>query len=105
MCPHTHTYITHKFIHIHAYTHTCIHAYTHTHIHTYTQQRLSPEFHDCIIRLPILISSGVLMMIGVLPMHPSPYVSFVRWRLVGGIGGWIVWLISCLNEVGWLCIW
>ena len=33
-----------------------------------------PEFYDDIIRLPIPISKSVLMMIGVLPMHPSPHV-------------------------------
>ena len=41
--------------------------------------RLSPEFYDNIIRLPIPISSCVLMMIGVLPVHPSPHVLFVCW--------------------------
>ena len=82
-------------VHTHTYPHTCkdtkqVHA----------QRRLSPEFYDNIIRLPILISSGVLMMIGVLPIHPSPHVSFVRLWLVDGIGGWVMWLISCLDEVG-----
>ena len=61
--------------------------------------RLFPEFYDNTIRLPIPISSGVLMMIRVLPMHPSPYVSFVCWWLVDKIGGWVVWPISCLGEV------
>ena len=64
-------------------------------------RRLSPEFYDSIIRLPIPINNDcVLMIIGVLPMHPSPHVSFVRWWLVDGIGGWFVWLISRLDEVG-----
>ena len=65
----------------------CVHTHsTHTHTHTHAkvtkqaraQRRLSPEFYDNIIRLPIPISSVVLMMIGVLPMHPSPHVSFAR---------------------------
>ena len=63
------------------------------------QRRFSPEFYDDIIRLPIPISSGVLMLIGVLPVHPSPHVSFVLGWLMDGIGGWVVWLISCFGEV------
>jgi hypothetical protein len=54
-------------------------THTLTHSHTHTLARLSPEFYDNIIRLPIPTSSGVLLMIGVLPVHPSPNVSFVRW--------------------------
>ena len=83
-------------------THTYIHIQLQTHIHTimHTARRLSPEFNDNIIRLPIPISSVVLMMIGVLPMHPSPHGSFVVcWWM--GSGGWVVWLISCLDEVKW----
>ena len=84
---------------------------THLHAHTLAHTlclcscvfvRLSPEFYDSIIRLPIPISSGVLMMIGVLPMHPSPHGSFAR--VVGGWDrGWVVWLISCLGEMGYVC--
>ena len=49
---------------------------------------LSPELYiDHIIKLLILISIGALLMIRVLPMHPSPYVSFIRWWLVDGICG------------------
>ena len=59
------------------------HTNTHTHAH-HISKRLSPELYDNIIRLPILTSNSVLMMIGVLPMHPSPHVSFVRWYVVGG---------------------
>ena len=39
----------------------------------------------------------MLMMIGVLPMHPSPHVPFVRYWMVDRIGGWVVWL----DEVVW----
>ena len=39
------------------------------------------------------------MMIGVLPVYPSPHVSFVCWWLADGIGGWFVWFISCLDGV------
>ena len=67
----------------------CENTHTHpTHIHIHT--RLSPEFYDNIIRLLIPISSGALMMIEVLQIHPSPHVSFVRWWLMDGIGGWVV---------------
>ena len=79
---HSHTYThshTHTLTHTHTHTHTLTPSHPHTHnihnihnIHT----RLSPEFYDNIIRLPIPISSGVLIMIGVLPMHPSPHVLF-----------------------------
>ena len=81
----TYTHIhTHKHTQIHIYTYTHIHIYTYTHIHIY--KRLSPELYDNIIRIPIPISSGVLMMIGVLPMHPSPHVSLICCWLVDGIG-------------------
>ena len=81
-----------------SHTQTLTHPHSHSHS-TLTHQRLSPKFYDNIIRLPIPISSGVMMMIGVLPVYPSPPVSFARWWLVDGIGGWVVWLISCLDEV------
>ena len=72
----------------HSHTHTLTHAFTlltyafcaltHSHTHTLTQ-RLSPKFYDDIIRLPIPINNAcVLMMIGVLPTHPSLHVLFVR---------------------------
>ena len=58
----------------HAHTHPLTHTYVHIHtLHTYT--RLSPELYDNMIRLSIPISSGELMMIGVLPMYPSPHAS------------------------------
>ena len=84
---HIHTYI---YTYTHAHMHTCTHAHMHTCTHAHMHTGLSPEFYDSIIRLLIPISSGVLMMIGVLPEHPSPHVSFVRWWLVDGIGGWVV---------------
>ena len=88
---------THKLSCICAHSHT--HTLTHSHIHIYTYTRLSPEFYDNIIRLPIPISSGVLMMIGVLPMHPSPHVSFVLCWLVDGIRGLGRVACMCLDEV------
>ena len=69
--------------HIHAHTHTNTHKHT-TDVTTFIHTRLSPEFYDNIIRLPIPISSDMLMMIGMLPMHPSPDISFCS--LV--VGGW-----------------
>jgi hypothetical protein len=66
--------------------------------------RLFPEFYDNNIRLPIPISSGVLMMIGELPITPPlMFHSFVgRWWMGSGVG-------SCglyrLDEVVWSFIW
>ena len=54
--------------------------------------------HFCVrIKTNGAISSDVLIMIGVLPLHPSPmfhlHVVFVLWWLVDRIGGLVVWLI------------
>ena len=54
--------------------HTHSHTHTHTHTSIYIHSGGSPQSSMInIIRLPIHISSGVLLMIGVLPMHPSPH--------------------------------
>ena len=80
-------------------------THTHTHTHTHIFNRLSPEFYDNIIRLPIPISNGMLMMIRLLPMHPSPH-GFIRSLVVGEWDqGWVMWLIVCLDEMVWSRIW
>ena len=56
---------------------------THRHPIFIFKKRLSPEFYDNIIRLPIPISNIILMMIRVLPMHPSPH-GLIRSLVVGG---------------------
>ena len=66
--------------------------------------RLFPKFYKGVLRRPD--SHGVLMLIRILPMHPSPHVSFyLAWWLVDVIGGWIVLLMLCLDEVVWSYIW
>jgi hypothetical protein len=79
----------------HKHTNTDTTHTTHTRIQlTNSLRRLSPELYDNIIRLPIPIRSGVLMMLGVLPVYPSSHGSFV--------GGWNLKQYTVAKEI---CHW